>query len=148
MILTVTLNLALDVTYAVPGVTWGDANRVTEAAGGESPGPGAPTESLRAAQRLRRAGADAVVVSLGADGLLGVTGEECWVARPPEAVRGNPTGAGDAVVAALAAGLVAGAPWPDRLADAAALSAAAVHAPVAGSFDAAAYARYRAERLR
>jgi tagatose 6-phosphate kinase len=47
-------------------------------------------------------------------------------------------------VAALAVGLVAGTPWPERLADAAALSAAAVHAPVAGEFDAAAYARYRA----
>jgi tagatose 6-phosphate kinase len=58
-------------------------------------------------------------------------------------VRGNPTGAGDAAVAALAAGLAAGVTWPERLAGAAALSAAAVHAPAAGDFDAAAYRRYR-----
>jgi tagatose 6-phosphate kinase len=28
VILTVTLNLALDVTYELPGVAWGEANRV------------------------------------------------------------------------------------------------------------------------
>jgi tagatose 6-phosphate kinase len=33
--------------------------------------------------------------------------------------------------------------WPERLADAAALSAAAVNAPQAGSFDRAAYERLR-----
>jgi len=95
--------------------------------------------------RLRAEGAEAVVASLGADGLAAATPEGSWRVRPPEEVRGNPTGAGDAAVAALAAGLVAGTPWPDRLADAVALSAAAVHAPVAGSFDADAYCRYRAE---
>ena len=58
-------------------------------------------------------------------------------------MHGNPTGAGDAAVAALAAGLAAGGAWPERLADAVALSAAAVHAPVAGGFDAEAYRRYR-----
>jgi hypothetical protein len=35
-------------------------------------------------------------------------------------------------VAALARGLLTGAPWPDLLRDAAALSAAAVASPVAG----------------
>jgi tagatose 6-phosphate kinase len=38
-------------------------------------------------------------------------------------------------VAALTAGLVSGRSWPERLADAVALSAAAVSAPLAGSFD-------------
>ena len=96
-----------------------------------------------AARGVRDAGPDAVVVSAGADGLLAVTADGEFSAAPPEAVSGNPTGAGDAVAAALAAGLVAGTPWPERLADAVALSAAAVHAPVAGGFDADAYARYR-----
>jgi tagatose 6-phosphate kinase len=85
--------------------------------------------------------APAVVVSLGADGLLAVAGDEVHRAAPPRVVSGNPTGAGDAVVAALAAG--AGAPWPELLADAAALSAAAVLAPVAGSYDSAAYEGFR-----
>ena len=55
-----------------------------------------------------------------------------WRAAPPEALPGNPTGAGDACVAALAAGLAAGTPWPELLADAVALSAAAVACPLAG----------------
>lgn len=102
-------------------------------------GRSAPAEG---AQVLRDAGAAAVVVSQGADGLLAVTPDGSWTATPPERVAGNPTGAGDAAVAALAAGIVAGTGWPDRLADAAAVSAAAVAAPLAGSFDAAAYRRY------
>jgi tagatose 6-phosphate kinase len=97
-----------------------------------------------AAQRLRQEGPESVVVSAGAEGLLAVTPEGVLRAAPPEAVDGNPIGAGDAAAAALVAGLVAGTPWPELLADAVALSAAAVHAPVAGSFDADAYARYLA----
>jgi 1-phosphofructokinase family hexose kinase len=92
---------------------------------------------------LRAMGAGAVVVSAGADGLVAVTGEGTWRARPPERVEGNPTGAGDAAVAALATGLADGAAWPDRLRDAVALSAATVLHPAAGAFDAAAYARFR-----
>jgi tagatose 6-phosphate kinase len=105
---------------------------------------GSADDVVAAARRLRDAGPAAVVVSLGADGLVAVTEEGDLRAAAPEVVSGNPIGAGDAASAALVAGLVAGTPWPDRLADAAALSAAAVHAPVAGSFDAAAYQRYRA----
>jgi tagatose 6-phosphate kinase len=93
-----------------------------------------------AAAGLRAAGAGAVVVSLGADGLLAVTGDGCWHARPGVAVRGNATGAGDAVTAALAHGLVAGRSWEDRLRHAVALGAASVAAPVAGEFSRADYA--------
>lgn len=93
------------------------------------------------AESLLAAGAGAVVVSGGADGLTAVTADGTWRARPPEVVAGNPTGAGDAVVAALAASL--GAEWPERLRDAVALSAATVLAPVAGEFDRAAYERFR-----
>jgi tagatose 6-phosphate kinase len=85
------------------------------------------------AAELRRAGAHAVVVTLGADGLMAVTGDGGWRARPP-AVAGNPTGAGDAVAAALAHGLVLGRPWDERLRHAAALGAATAAAPVAGEF--------------
>ena len=74
-----------------------------------------------------------MVVTLGADGLLAVTGEGTWHARP-EPVDGNPTGAGDA--AAAGAGTRPGArPVLARpLRHAAALGAAAVAAPVAGEF--------------
>ncbi|WP_219416266.1 1-phosphofructokinase family hexose kinase [Pseudonocardia nigra] len=103
------------------------------------------TEPLAGGRALCAAGARSVVVSSGPDGLLAVTGEGTWRARPPRRIRGNPTGAGDAAVAALAAGLVHDAPWPRRLRDATALSAAAVAAPLAGEFDAPAYHRMRVE---
>jgi tagatose 6-phosphate kinase len=79
-------------------------------------------------------GAQAVVITLGPDGLLAATEDGCWRARPPAAVPGNATGAGDAVAAALAHGLVLGRPWDERLRHAAALGAATAAAPVAGEF--------------
>ena len=87
------------------------------------------------ARRLLAGGAEAVVVSLGPDGLLGVTLDEAWQARPPARISGNPTGAGDACVAALAADFVTGVRWPDTLRTAVAWSAAAVPAPYAGDID-------------
>jgi tagatose 6-phosphate kinase len=92
--------------------------------------------------QLRAMGARTVVVSDGAEGLSGYTVTDIWRARPPELVLGNPTGAGDACVAALAVGMSQGSPWADVLRDAVALSAAAVLAPAAGDFDADAYHRF------
>jgi tagatose 6-phosphate kinase len=96
-------------------------------------GTGRPTVASAAAE-LRAAGAESVVVSLGPAGLYADTPAGSWraVSAPVEAA--NPTGAGDAVTAGLAIGLVRGQPWPDRLRDAAALGTAAVLAPVAGEF--------------
>jgi tagatose 6-phosphate kinase len=54
-------------------------------------------------------------------------------------VRGNPTGAGDSVVAGLLSGLIEHLSWPDRLIRAVALSSATVLAPLAGEFDRATY---------
>jgi tagatose 6-phosphate kinase len=102
--------------------------------------PGDRAEVVAAAAELRDRGAGAVVVSLSADGLLVVTGAGRWHAASP-AVRGNPTGAGDAVVAGLAHGLTRGWCWPERLRHAAALGAAAVVAPTAGEFRAEDYGR-------
>ncbi|MFJ8538774.1 1-phosphofructokinase family hexose kinase [Streptomyces sp. NPDC093591] len=96
-------------------------------------------EPLRATQDARRRGARAVVASLGEAGLLALTPEGRWRATPPARLRGNPTGAGDAAVAGLLSGLVERLPWQDRLARAAALSAASVVAPAAGEFDERAY---------
>ncbi|MGW1007376.1 1-phosphofructokinase family hexose kinase [Streptomyces sp. NPDC002520] len=101
------------------------------------------TDPVAAAGALREAGAASVVASLGADGLIAVTPQGSWQARPPGRLAGNPTGAGDAAVAALTLGLVAGTPWPERLAEAVALSAAAVAAPLAGDFDPAVHADLR-----
>jgi tagatose 6-phosphate kinase len=98
---------------------------------------GGPEEG---AQALRGRGAESVVVSMGAEGLLAVTPEGIFRARMPYKVEGNPTGAGDSLVAGLALGLVERSPWPERLSRAAALGAAAVAAPVAGDFDRDVYA--------
>lgn len=92
-----------------------------------------------AARELRAAGAHAVVVTLGADGLLAVTGDGTWHAAPPGRLAGNPTGAGDAVAAGLAHSMVLARPWPERLRHAVALGTAAVAAPVAGELSMADY---------
>ncbi|HEY1915631.1 MAG TPA: 1-phosphofructokinase family hexose kinase [Streptosporangiaceae bacterium] len=92
-----------------------------------------------------QAGVQAVVVSLGEHGLIAVTGQGAWRAWPRAVARGNPTGAGDAVVAGLALGLAEGRPWPDRLRQAAALGAATAAAPVAGEFNPGRYEQALAE---
>ncbi|MFI0963898.1 1-phosphofructokinase family hexose kinase [Streptomyces sp. NPDC021080] len=96
-------------------------------------------EPLQAIRSARRRGAHTVVASLGADGLLAENAAGRWRAAPPRRVHGNPTGAGDSAVAGLLSGLVENLPWPERLARAAALSAATVLAPAAGEFDRSAY---------
>lgn len=76
-----------------------------------------------------------VVVSLGAQGMLAVARDATWRARPAQRLDGNPTGAGDAAVAGLAFGLSRGDALPEVLADAVAISAAAVLHPAAGDVD-------------
>jgi len=93
-----------------------------------------------AADRLRALGAGTAVVTAGTNGLFGSTDGLRWHTPVPRQVRGNPTGAGDAATAALALALADGLPWPQATADAAALSAAAVAAPLAGDYDASLYA--------
>ena len=102
-------------------------------------------ESLvEAARALQARGAGAVVVTQGEDGLTALTEDgDVLHAAPPEPLRGNPTGAGDAASASVIAGLLDRRPWPERLADATALSAAAVSAPLAGLFDAPLYEALR-----
>jgi 1-phosphofructokinase family hexose kinase len=89
-----------------------------------------------AVRALRGLGARDVVVSAGPDG-IGWYAVDGTVARGRLATElvGNPTGAGDALVAALAAGLSQGRPRRQVLIDAVAWSAAAVLTPVAGALD-------------
>lgn len=109
------------------------------------------SEPSRASQALRAQGARTVVASAGPAGLYALTPHGAWWAAPPHALSGNPTGAGDACVAALAGGLADGASdgsagrerWPALLREAVALSAAAVVRPVAGDFDPAVHRSFR-----
>ncbi|NWF28782.1 1-phosphofructokinase family hexose kinase [Streptomyces sp. PKU-EA00015] len=94
---------------------------------------------VAAAEALRALGAQAVVASQGPEGLYAVTPQGACRATPPHRLSGNPTGAGDACVAALASG----DPWPVRLREAVALSAAAVPCAVAGDVDADLYDQFR-----
>jgi tagatose 6-phosphate kinase len=110
--------------------------------GGAASGPATGGEVVDAGVVLRL-GARAVVVSRGPLGLLALTGEGAFSAVPPERLAGNPTGAGDACVGALARGLRDRTGWPELLADAVALSAAAVAAPLAGAIDLDTYRRLR-----
>lgn len=100
-------------------------------------------EIRAAAARLRQDGAGTVVVSRGPAGLLASTVDGDIRSVPPEPLPGNPTGAGDAAVAALARGLAYRTPWRAVLPDAVALSAAAVAMPVAGAVDGPTYDRLR-----
>ncbi|UQX88240.1 1-phosphofructokinase family hexose kinase [Jatrophihabitans telluris] len=96
-----------------------------------------------AAAELADRGPSVVLVSRGEQGLIAVTPDGTWQAGAPERVRGNPTGAGDSLVAAVAAGVRAGKDWPAILADGIATSAAAVAVEVAGEIDPATRARLR-----
>ena len=77
----------------------------------------------------------------GVNSTISLNGEKYAV--PPEVLRGNPTGAGDAAAAAFAVALRDGVAWPEALAEAVALSGAAVVTPVAGEVDLPTYARLR-----
>ncbi|MFI7603448.1 1-phosphofructokinase family hexose kinase [Actinoplanes sp. NPDC049681] len=112
---------------------------------GATPAPeaGAGYDDIGPARQALRLGAHAVVVSQGPHCLLALTGDQAWRVVSPEHITGNVTGAGDACVAALARALQAGTPWPAPLADAVAMSAAAVAAPVAGVIDQDTYRRLR-----
>lgn len=103
----------------------------------------AVSEAAEAADALRLSGRSAVVASLGRHGLLASTVDGRWHALPGATLAGNPTGAGDAAVAALARGLAYRLPWPQRLSDAIGLSGAAVVSPVAGNVAREDYQRMR-----
>ena len=91
---------------------------------------------------IRALGAGLVVVSRGTDGLVAVDENGDYGVPAVAGVSGNPTGAGDAATAGLAAALLARLPVADSLRWAAALGAAAVLRPVAGEVDLDAFHRF------
>src|SRR5690606_6145228 len=99
-------------------------------------------DPLEGARELLRRGAELVLLSLGADGMLAISLAEdnalsILQARLDAPLAGNPTGAGDAAVAACAVLMDAGIHDPEQiLRRATAWSAAAVLMPLAGEIDA------------
>lgn len=96
------------------------------------------SDPVRGAHALIAAGARTVLVSLGREGMLLVSQHgPTLAARLNSSVSGNPTGAGDALVAAIAAGFDRSRPettadWSALLRQGVAWSAAAVLEPLAG----------------
>jgi len=78
----------------------------------------------RAAREIRERGVDWVTVTLGPEGFVGCSAAGCWHARPPDVPVVNPVGAGDALVAGLAVGLVRNFPPEELLRFAQAVAAA------------------------
>jgi tagatose 6-phosphate kinase len=193
MILTVTLNPALDITYRVPSVHLGETHRVTtvrqraggkgvnvarvlaelgeevlatglagspvrrtvvvtdgvEATGFWEPGPRVTSEEWAAFQTHYAAlvGRAAVVVLSGSvpPGVPVDAYADLIRAAQLLNVPSILDTSGPAPAAALARGVRAGTAWPQLLADAVALAAAAVAAPVADAYDPGLYSRLRAE---
>jgi tagatose 6-phosphate kinase len=91
---------------------------------------------LAAADALRARGASAVIISRGSRGLVAVTEDgSAFSAHSRQTVCGNPTGAGDALTAAIARGVAHSHDWTARLNEAIALAAACVAVDAAGHFD-------------
>jgi 1-phosphofructokinase family hexose kinase len=96
----------------------------------EATGIADPVEGARS---LIARGTELVLLSLGADGMLAVTASDLVHARLDDPLAGNPTGAGDAGVAACAVLYADGVRDPEPLLRrATAWSAAAVLTPLAG----------------
>ena len=97
-----------------------------------------------AARQLADRHGTAVVASLGSAGVVAALAHGTWAAYPGAPVNGNPTGAGDALVAGLARGLArdrTALEHPEELLrDAVALATSTVRAPTAGDIDPAHYA--------
>lgn len=79
-----------------------------EAAGLIDQPVGSVEEAHEAAERIRALGVEAVVISLGGSGLVATDPTGKWVARPLDIPLCNPVGAGDALVAGLAAAFAHG----------------------------------------
>lgn len=107
-------------------------------------------DPVAGATHLLSLGASLVLVSLGEDGMIAISANEpsqVWSARLPRPLQGNPTGAGDAAVAAIAVALAEQIVDPRRiLLRATAWGAAAVLMPQAGEI-AASYRELEAQLI-
>lgn len=105
-----------------------------EAAVGHEIAPGLDALAEAAGELAGPDRATVIVASSGAEGMVALTPEgERFDAMPPMIEGGNPTGAGDAALAAIVAQRIADMPWPEVLRIAAAAGALACTQPVAGT---------------
>jgi tagatose 6-phosphate kinase len=93
------------------------------------------SEILEAATELHQAGAQSVIVTLGAEGAIGLNDQGAWRVTHPQA-SGNPIGAGDAFSAALGLALLDDdTSFEEALRQGAAAALASLKAPTAGALD-------------
>jgi tagatose 6-phosphate kinase len=106
-------------------------------------------DPVRAVRALALAGGTTVVASFGADGIVAADRERACTARSARALTGNPTGAGDALVAGLARGLCANRhiTLTELVREPMAMAAAAVLSAHAGELDPDVVAAQRAQVL-
>ena len=64
---------------------------------------------------IRRYGGELIVVSMGQEGAMMISREECFTARPPQVERKSTVGAGDSMVAGMLYGLANGYPRQQAL---------------------------------
>lgn len=100
---------------------------------------GAPVDDLRSVIRAGRelcgAGVGWVVVSLGPDGAVAVSGDHAVHVNAPPVQVSNPVGCGDVLVAGLASGLATGLDVPAALPGAVQIATASAAHPGTGAFD-------------
>jgi 1-phosphofructokinase len=92
---------------------------------------GTRRELVEAARTLISMGSEQVLISLGAEGAVGVAGNEAWFAPPPAITLRSSVGAGDTMVAIMAYAAVEG--WPFRQAFRLAVAASAATASLEGT---------------
>lgn len=118
-----------------------------EASGTTGYGTDSVDDVFAAAEELHALGAAEVVITRGSGGVAARTDDGRFVANAATVLSGNPTGAGDAFTAGLAAAIVAGLDWPSRLRRAAAWAAAAIPMPTAGELDPVVAASHEARTI-
>jgi 1-phosphofructokinase len=74
-----------------------------------------PDQLRAAAERVRQAGADAVVVTRGGGPALALRDDEALTVIPPPLEHGSREGCGDSMMGALAAAYAMKRPWHDAL---------------------------------
>jgi 1-phosphofructokinase family hexose kinase len=124
------LQAALAARPTVVKVNAREASEVTGVAAADADG------AVDAAERLRRAGAASVVVTLGRDGALGVEPGGSWRLRSSSAPGRYPVGSGDAFLGGMSVALARGASLVDAAVLGMAAGAANAMVPGAGLLDA------------
>lgn len=95
-----------------------------------------PTQAAAAVRELVARGPDAAIITLGADGLVGLAGRSVLMVTPPAVEVRSTVGCGDATVAGLAVALERGYSSTEQLVFAAACGVANCAAPAPGGIDA------------